>query len=313
MSKYTRREFLITAGKAGALVALAGCGVGNKAAEPNRRRSEPGEAADKTLAIATGKDPAALVAAAVGALGGISAFVKKGDRVVIKPNASWARSPENAATTNPQVAAAIVKLCKQAGAADVLVVDHLIDRPQELVLAITQIGPVCRAAGARVVAAGNQAMYRRITVPDASLLGEVLVIKEVLAADVFINVPIAKCHSDTTVTLGLKNLMGVVWNRQTWHTSESVHRCIAEFGRAVRPDLTILDANRILLTDGPKGPGKTKDVGQVIAGRDPAAVDAYGASLFGLKPDAVEHIRLAGEYRLGETDLSKVKILKVQR
>ena len=145
-----------------------------------------------------------------------------------------------------------------------------------------------------------------LTVPDAQILSDELVIKDVLDADVLINVPIGKCHSDTQVSLGMKNLMGVIWSRQPWHSSQSVHQCIAEFCRAMRPTLTILDANRILLTNGPQGPGETKDVGQVIAGTDPVAVDAYGATHFGLKPQDIDHIRLAHEYGLGEMDLSTV-------
>ncbi|MDO8683168.1 MAG: DUF362 domain-containing protein [Armatimonadota bacterium] len=308
MSKYTRREFIVTAGKAGALVALAGCSVGK---ETSTRKIKPGKTAAAQLAVASGKDPAAMVAAAVAALGGMETFVKQGNRVVIKPNAAWARTPENAATTNPKVVAAIVELCKKAGASEILVVEHAIDKPAEMVFNITGIRPACEAAGAKVISAGNQSMYRRVAIENCKILTEEQVIKHVLDADVFINVPVGKCHSDTKVSLGMKNLMGVIWSRQPWHSSDSVHQCIAEFCTAVRPDLIILDANRILLTNGPKGPGETKEVGQVIAGTDPVAVDAYGATLFKLKPADVDHIRIANELGLGEIDLNKVKIVKV--
>ncbi|MDO8588260.1 MAG: DUF362 domain-containing protein [Armatimonadota bacterium] len=310
MSGLTRREFLITAGATGAMFALTGCGDGKQSGGKARVGKSPASVAGK-LAVASGKDPAALVAAAVGALGGMSAFVKKDDRVVIKPNAAWARRPEDAATTNPKVLAAIVELCGKAGASEIIVVDHVINRPAEMVLQITGIRPACEREGARVVSAGNENMYRKLTVPGAQILSDEQVISDVLDADVLINVPIGKCHSDTKVSLGMKNLMGVIWSRQPWHSSQSVHQCIAEFCRAVRPTLTILDANRILLTNGPQGPGETKDVGQVIAGADPVAVDAYGATLFGLKPKNVEHIRLAHEYGLGEIDLNKVKMMRV--
>lgn len=309
MTKFTRREFLIGAGAAGAFAAIGGCDADKTGNAPARRAKLP-EKGKSTLAISSGKDPAKITAAAVAALGGMSVFVKKGDLVVIKPNAAWARRPEDAATTNPQVLAALVKMCKQAGASQITVIDHLINRPAEMVLQITGIRAACEPVGAKVVSAGRESMYRAITVPDAELLSEEQVIKDVLDADVFINVPVGKCHGDTKVSLGMKNLMGVIWSRQPWHSSASVHQCIAEFGRAVRPHLTVLDANRILLTNGPQGPGETKDVGQVIASTDPVAVDAYGATLFGLKPADVDHIRLAGEYGLGEIDLSKVKIVK---
>jgi uncharacterized protein (DUF362 family) len=309
MSKYTRRQFLITAGKAGAIVALTGCSVGQDTGEKTSGNGN-GNAAG-CLAVARGSDPAAMVAAAVDGIGGMSAFVKKGSRVVVKPNAAWARLPEDAATTNPRVIASIVRLCRKAGAAEVIVVDHVIDKPADRVYRMTGIAAACEASGARLVSAGAESMYRRIEIAGAKVLSEEQVIKHVLDADVFINVPIAKCHSDAKVTLGLKNLMGVVWNRQKWHSSSGFDQCIAEFAAAVKPHLTILDANRILLTNGPQGPGETKDVRQVIAGVDPVAVDAYGATLFGLNAEDVEHIRLAHECGVGEMDLGKVRIVRV--
>ena len=312
MSRLTRREFIVSAGAAGALAAFAGCGS-KKTAGPATpaKHPKPTSSAPSNLVVASSGSPAKKVAAAVAALGGMSAFVKRGNRVVVKPNAAWARPAGAAATTSPEVVAAIVKLCKDAGASQVIVVDHLIDRPSDMVLQLTGIGPAAKAAGAKVVSASNQNMYHPVEIPDCEILIEEQVIKDILDADVFINVPVAKCHSDTQVSLGLKNLMGVIWSRQPWHTSASVHQCVAEFSTAVRPHLTVLDANRILLTNGPKGPGDTKDVGQIIAGVDPVAVDAYGATLFGLRPSEVDHIRLAHELGSGEIDLTRVTIAKV--
>ena len=312
--KFSRRDFIQKAAQIGAVAALGitGCGRkgSNETALPTGRMPRAA-GSNPMLAIASDRTPEKMTRAAVDALGGMKTFVKPGDFVVVKPNIAWSRRPEMAATTNPEVVSAVVKMCREAGAKRVVVLDHIIDKPYELVMAITGIKPAAETAGAEVVSAGEESMYRKIKILKGKSLSSEDVVKEVLDADVFINLPIAKCHGDIRVTLGMKNLMGVIWNRQAWHISMSVHQCIADFATAVRPDLTILDANRILLENGPKGPGKTKDVRQVIAGTDVVAVDAYGATLFDLKPSDIKHILMAHEHGLGEIDLSKVKIEKV--
>lgn len=318
--KLSRRDFLGKAAAAGAAAAigLTGCSSGQQSTETEtqtangriaRAVSEPG--AKPVIAVATGESPEKNTIAAVEAVGGMGRYVKSGDFVVVKPNIAWSRRPDMAATTNPDVVAAIVKMCREAGAERVLVMDHIIDKPFELVLNITGIKPAAEAAGAEVLSAGEKNMYRRIDIPEGKTLTSDDVLNDVLDADVFINVPIAKNHGATDVTLAMKNLMGVIWDRQAWHTSASLHQCIADFATAVQADLTILDANRIMLDSGPKGPGNTKDPNQVIAGTDPVAIDAYGATLFGLEPTEVEHIVMAHTHGLGEIDLSKVTLEKV--
>lgn len=311
MKKLDRREFLSAVAGLGATIAVGGCaakgesGEAALAATPRAARFD-----EKTLAVASGKDPAKLTRAAVDALGGMGKLVKKGDFVVVKPNIAWNQSPEVGATTNPHVVAEIVKMCKEAGAARVLVVDHIIDKPAEMVLGLSGIQAACQSAGAEVAAAQNESDFRTVEIPKGKAMKSDTCIKDVLKADVFINVPIAKAHGATKLTLGMKNLMGCNWDRQAWHQN-TLDQCIADYVTAIRPDLTILDANRIMLTGGPKGPGKTKDVGKVIAGVDPVAVDSYGATLFGMKPEDIKHIQLAHELGVGEMDLAKVKIKQV--
>jgi len=309
MRKLDRREFLgAVAGLGGALV-VGGCAA--KTDESAAVATSRGPKFDeKTIAVAAGKDPAKLTRAAVDALGGMGKLVKRGDFVVIKPNIAWNQPAEVAATTNPLVVAELVKMCKEAGAGRILVIDHVIDKPSEMVLGLTGIMAAGTAAGAEVAAAQNESDFRTIEIPKGRAMKSDTCIKAVLKADVFINVPIAKTHGMTKLTLGMKNLMGCTWDRQAWHQN-SLNQCIADYATAIRPDLIVLDANRILLTDGPKGPGKTKDVGKVIAGVDPVAVDAYGATLFGMKPEDIGHIRLANEMGVGEIDLAKVKIKNV--
>lgn len=305
MKHFSRREFIGAAAGLGAAY-LVGCGrktVGETTAVPARAaRFDSG-----TIAVAAGDSPGSNVKSAIDALGGLSKLVKQGDFVVIKPNMAWNRPPDMAATTNPAVVAELVKLCKEAGAGRVLVVDHIIDRPAESVLGLTGIAQAAKNAGAEVGVAPNQSDYRTIDIPNGRAIKSDTCIKDVLKADVFINVPIAKVHSATELTLGMKNLMGCNWDRQLWHQT-NLDQCIADYAAAVKPDLTVLDATRILLTNGPKGPGETKDLKKIIAGVDQVAVDAYGATLFGLEPSKVGHIRLAHEMGIGEIDLKKVAV-----
>jgi uncharacterized protein (DUF362 family) len=265
-----------------------------------------------TLAVASkSHDPAALTRAAVGALGGMNRFVKRGDAVLIKPNMAWIRKPEHAANTNPQVVAELVRLCKAAGAREVKVVDHPVDQPESAVVQATGIGAAAEAAGARVLSASSRAMYGPVRLPRGKVLRSAEVLKDVTRADVVISVPIAKVHGATGVTLACKNLMGMAWDRGAWHDSASLDQCIADFASTVRPHLIVLDAVRLLLTNGPKGPGRTKDQFQVVAGTDPVAIDAYGATLLSRKPESIGHIRLASAMGLGEIDLKRIKIRHV--
>jgi uncharacterized protein (DUF362 family) len=137
------------------------------------------------------------------------------------------------------------------------------------------------------------------------------VLRDLGRADVFINVPIAKVHSSTALTLGCKNLMGTVWDRGAWHRSASLDQAIADFAAEVRPDLVILDAVRVLLTNGPKGPGRTETRGTVVAGVDPLAVDAYGATLLGRRPEQIAHLKKSHEMGVGEIDLERIEVKHV--
>lgn len=313
MRKLNRREFMGAVAGLGAAILAGGC-----RSEATKKTVAGGSGVARApkfnardLAVASGKDPAKLTRAALEALGGMDKLVSKGDFVVVKPNIAWNRPPDAAATTNPQVVAEIVRMCKEAGAGRVLVLDHIIDRPAEMVLGFTGIQEAAEGAGAEVASAQNESDYRSVALPKGKMIQSDTCNKDILKADVFINVPIAKSHSATSLTLGMKNLMGCNWDRQAWHQSASLDQCIADYASAVRPDLTVLDANRILLTNGPKGPGETKDVGKVIAGVDIVAVDAYGATLFGLEPEEVGHIRLAAELGVGEMDLTELSIKAV--
>ena len=299
----TRREFL----KRAAALGAAAAGLAQLAGLDDMAEAAGGP----TIAVASKKDPAGLVRAAVGALGGMGRFVKKNDVVLVKPNIGWARKPDQAATTNPAVVAEIVRLCKQAGARQVKVMDHAVDRPDSLLLGMTGIDAAVRKLGVRATMASSPAFYERVALRKGKAITSADVMRDLRRADVWINVPIAKVHNSTGLTLGIKNLLGVVWDRGAFHGSSSLDQALVDLMSEIRPNLTILDAVRILLTNGPKGPGRTEDRNIVVAGTDPVAVDAYGASLFRMSPSQIAHIRLAGAAGLGEIDLKRVTIKNV--
>jgi uncharacterized protein (DUF362 family) len=296
-----RRELLRRLGLGVVAVGLGQVALGQKAG----RQQQP------VVVVAEKDKPAELVRKAIKALGGMSRFVKKGNRVLIKPNIAFARPPEGAANTNPEVVAELVQLCFEAGAKEVIVLDYTLD-PARITYEMSGIAKAAEAKGARVVYVSPRD-FVPIEVPKGKILSayDVRVLKQVLDADVFINVPIAKTHGSARLTLGMKNLMGIIQDRGAWHRSGDLHQCIADFVTAVKPHLTVIDAIRILASGGPKGPGRVEQKDTIIASTDIVAADAYATTLFGLTPNDVPHIIKAAELDVGVADLKRVKIVKV--
>jgi uncharacterized protein (DUF362 family) len=305
--KISRRDFLRKAGIAGittAGLALGGGGLFGLG-------EEEAEASGATMAIAHGGSPEELLKRAIDGVGGIHKFVHSGNRVVIKPNLGWARTPSQAANTNPGILLELIRLCKSAGAGRITVVDHTCD-DSSVAFNMNGARTVCSSTGVRLIAGNSQGMYGHVDIPKGKILKYDECLKEVLEADVFINVPIAKVHaSSAKITAGMKNLMGTVWDRGRWHGSSDLDQCIADYSSAVRPKLIILDAIRCLMTNGPKGPGRYKDAGQVIASTDPVAIDAYAAKLLEHDPKTIKHVVYAAEMHLGQMDLSRVNMKRV--
>jgi uncharacterized protein (DUF362 family) len=265
------------------------------------------------LAIAKGGSPAQLLEGAMAPLGGMGRFVKKGQRVVIKANIAWARTPDQACTNNPDLLFALVKMCYEAGAKKVAVWDHTCDNYQ---FCFTRSGlkEAGQKAGADVLSGHGRNVYKRVEIPRAKKLKTAEVLRDVLEADVFINFPIPKQHFATELTLGMKNLIGIVWDMEQLHKID-LHQCIADINTLRKPDLVVVDAIRILTTNGPKGPGKTEDRGEVICSTDIVAADAYSASFFKnprtgkpFRPEEVRFVKHAYDLGLGQIDLSKVRM-----
>lgn len=274
-------------------------------------------AGDADLVIAQQGTPTRLLQAAMAPLGGMGRFVKKGQRVVIKANIAWARTPEQAATNNPELLSALIKMCYQAEAKRVAVWDHTCDNYQ-FCFSRSTLKKVTQDAGGDIYSGHGRNVYKKMEIPKGKKLKEAEYIQDVLESDVYITFPLPKQHFATELTLGLKNAMGIVWDMELLHKID-LHQCIADINTVRKPDLVVVDAIRILTTNGPKGPGKTEDIGEVCATTDVVAADAYCASYFKhpktgkpFRPAEIRFIKNAYDLGLGEMNLSKVRMKKVK-
>jgi len=259
---------------------------------------------DSEICIGKGENFGEVTKRVVEKLGGIERFVKRGAKVVIKPNIGWNRTPEQGANTHPDVVSALVKLCKKAGAREVVVIDNPVNQWN-----VTYITSGIKEA----VEKANGIMKPPAEWVTVNVNGEILkeaeVLKDVVECDVLIDVPVVKIHGGGVVTLAMKNFMGIVKDRGYFHRT-NLHRCIAEITKYILPKtkLIVLDATRIMLTNGPQGPGETKELNTVIAGTDIVALDSYGATLLGKKPEQVPHIKIGAEMGLGTMNLDRIDI-----
>ena len=178
------------------------------------------------LSVVTGGTAQQRVETAIKTLGGINRFVKPGNRVVVKPNIAWSRTPQEGANTDPEIVAAVVGLCRQAGARQVIVIDHTCSN-YRISYQQSDIEAAAKQAGAKVLPADQVKYYRQVNIPEAKILRSPLILNEILDCDVLINLPIVKVHGGSMVTLSMKNLMGVVWDRGIMHSTD-LHQTIAE-------------------------------------------------------------------------------------
>jgi uncharacterized protein (DUF362 family) len=255
-------------------------------------------------------EPEVLLQSALKELGGMKQFISKGDVVVVKPNIGWAKTPEFAATTNPDLVAAIVKECYNAGAKEVKVFDHTCNAWSRC-YKYSQIEDKASGNGAKVTQAYDH-KYKDLAI-NGELIKEWPIYKDYLEADKIINVPIAKHHSLDRVTLGLKNLMGVMGgNRGFIHNNFG--QKLADINSKLLPTLTIIDAYRILTANGPTGGNlaQVKQTKTLIASTCTVSADYTAVQLFGHKPDDVQHIRVAAERGLNKFDLNSLSVKKVQ-
>ena len=272
----------------------------------------PPALADGTPDVAIAKGaPAAATRAAVEMLGGMGRFVKAGQKVVIKPNMSFARGPETATNTHPEVVREILVMCKEAGASKVRVLDHSL-QDAERSLELSGIRAACdgveKGLCHHLMSAG---FYREDGLPDAVEMRVNSFMNDVLDADVLIAAPVAKSHGGAGVSLSLKGQMGLIMDRRVMHARYDLSTAIVDLNSRIRPHLAVIDATRVLTSGGPGGPGHVITPGEVIASADPVAADATAVASYewyGRKMQApqVSHIRMAHERRIGRMDIENL-------
>ncbi|MBU0712504.1 DUF362 domain-containing protein [bacterium] len=286
-----RRKFLKTA------AFIAGAGLVAR---------KPGFAAESSPTVAIIKNglPQEMAAKAFEMLGGVSQFISRDDYVMVKPNMSWDRRPEYAATTNPELVSAVVTLCLEAGAKKVLIVDNTCNDARRS-YKNCQIQDMAGKAGADVRFV-RDSHFIETEIPSGTSMKKWPIHEEVFKVDKLINMPILKHHSLPGLTIGFKNMMGLVGGNRG-----QIHRPFAErivdLNRVIVADLTIVDAIRVLRRNGPSG-GNLKDVDElntVIAGTDRVLVDAWSARVFGTEPESLEYLKLAHTAGMGEIDTNK--------
>lgn len=316
-----RRQFLKRTSQAG-LAALAVSGTGlwlwSRNRHPRRElssaqvRSYEVDLPEATPAMVTvtGGSPDQLISQAMQALGGMHRFISRGDVVVLKPNIGWDRVPQQAANTNPDLVGKVVELCFEAGAHKIVVTDVSCNDPRRC-FQRSGIAAKAEAAGATVILPEDR-KFR-----DYRFNGELLsvwpVFTPIVEADKVINLPILKHHNLCRATIGLKNWYGMLGGRRN-QLHQNIDVSIVDLATFIRPTLTILDAYRILVSNGPQG-GNINDVRLIktlAAGTDPVAIDAFGASLLGLRTEQLPYLALAQKRGLGRMDFGQLNVKNIR-
>lgn len=264
------------------------------------------------LSVVTGKEYRDITVASIELIGGMGKFVRPGDTVVVKPNIGWDRSIEQAANTHPEVVQALVEMALEAGASKVRLFDYTCNEKRRC-YTNSGMADMVKGIGSRKVKLEHidRRKFIPVKIERGKSLTEWEIYEDAISADAYINVPVAKHHGLSRLSLGLKNSMGVIGgNRGRLH--HDLGQQLADLATVVTPSLTVIDATRILLRNGPQG-GNVNDVKQlhqVLASADPVAADAYGATLFGLAPGDISSTVAASKMGLGQMDLNKVNIVK---
>jgi len=269
------------------------------------------------LVAVMGGEPEIMLDKALEALGGIGNFVKRGQKIVIKPNIGWDRAPELAGNTNPELIGALVKRCVEAGASRVTVFDHTCDDWRKC-YASSGIEAAVKAAGGVIVPANDESYYKEIPLPKGISLKSAKIHDALLDADAWINVPVLKNHGGAKLSSAMKNLMGIVWDRRFFHSND-LQQCIADICTwEKRPILNIVDSYRMMFQNGPQGKSiaDVATVKTLLASKDIVAIDTAALQFFNqvkeLDLEAVGHISLGQSHKLGTTDIQSINIKRIR-
>lgn len=320
--RITRREALSRVGaSAGTLAAASAVGLwrwdryanaqGTNASARQVRDFRVAPAADlPEFVIAKGlSDPSALTDKALAAIGGMARFVSRGDVVAIKPNIGWDRTPSQAANTNPDVVAALVKAAYDAGARKVVVTDNSCNEPQRS-FQRSGIWEKAAAVGGQVILPSDN--HLRAMRMHGEVLDEWPILVPIIEADKVINVPVAKHHGLARLTCAMKNWYGLLGGRRN-RLHQDINTSIADLATFMRPTLTVVDATRVLYRNGPQGGNlsDTKQLDTVIATIDQVAADAYACTLINQNADDIGYLKLAQRRGIGTTDWTKLRVREV--
>ena len=315
---WSRRQFLKMMGGTAGITAAGGAGL-LTGSLPTLLRAADAPGNGTRVAIGSGPSAAENARKAVDAVGGIRSFISKGDVVVVKPNIGWDRTPEQAANTNPDVVIALAEMCLSAGAKEVRVFDRTCNEPRRCYVnsgiqqAVEEYAKKHHAGSSLRIYHVEARKFQQTDIRDALVLSRWDLYRDVLEADKVVNVPVAKHHSLANVTLALKNMMGVMGgNRGQVHFR--LPECLVDINRKVPTHLTVIDATRILLRNGPSGGNlaDVKEVGKVFASADIVGADVVAAEkLFGLTPDSVPHLKKALEEGLGVASPAGIRVVEV--
>ncbi len=309
-----RRNFIRT-------LAIAGAAMSVKQTEAmtlfNQRVGATASKNAFDLVAVLGGEPVAMFRKAIAELGGMGTFLKKGQKVVVKPNIGWDKAPEFASNTNPLLVGEIVRQCIAAGASEVVVFDHTCDDWRASYRA-SGIEAAAKSAGARVVPAHEESYYRTVSLPNAKSLKTTKIHQAILDCDVWINVPVLKNHGGAKMTISMKNLMGIVWDRRFFHSND-LQQCIADICTYnKKPVLNVVDAYRMMKTNGPRGKSEADVVlskGMFLS-QDMVAVDTAATNFFNqvreMPLDAVGHLARGQEMKVGTMDLDKLSIKRIR-
>ncbi len=274
-------------------------------------RNKPAGPGNYDLVAVRGGEPVEMFRRAMEEMGGLGLYVKPGQTVVLKPNASWDVPPERAANTNPALVTAIVEDCLKAGAHRVYVFDNTCDN-WERSYENSGVADAVRQAGGQMLHAHLERYYQEVNIPGGKRMKTAKVFERLIDSDVFINIPVLKHHASTTITIAMKNLMGIVWDRRFMHRND-LHQCIADLCLYRKPDLNIVDAYLVMTQNGPKGTSEADltRMRSLLVSSDILAVDAAGAMMLGHQPEDIGHLRIGAEMNLGNIKLDDLNIKRL--
>jgi len=264
------------------------------------------------VAVMGGK-PDAMFDLGIQELGGMGTFVKKGQKVLVKPNIGWDRTPEYAANTNPLLVKRIIEHCFRAGAGAVYVFDHTCDNWVNC-YKNSGIEKYAKDAGAKIVPANSESYYQEVSITGGKILKSAKIHQIILETDVFINVPVLKDHSSTRMTGLMKNMMGNVWDRGYWHQN-NLDQCIADYATYIKkPALNIVDCYNVMTKNGPQGVSKEDVVNMqsIILATDWVAGDAAAAKMLGVNPSDISYIPIAHKMGIGNMNLESLNIKRIK-